>query len=109
MVVIVNFLHYSVFRLSIIFVGLVLLAPLLASSHLVPKGCSYLVYCLGEIAGCAGMVQSAGYSMSPAVALRFSILVFLSSVVLFVAGVFVFVWTCSACSCFEITKIFSCA
>ena len=75
--------------------GLVLLTPLLASSHLVLKGCSYLVSCLGEIAGCDGMVQSVGSTMSPAVALRFSILGFLSSAVLSVAGVFVFVWTCS--------------
>ena len=74
MVVIVNFLHYSVSRPSILFAGLLLLAPLLASSHLVPKGCSYLVSCLGEISCCAGMVQSAGSPMSPAVALRFSIL-----------------------------------
>ena len=77
MVVIVNFLHYSVSRPSILFAGVVLLTPLLASSHIVPKGCSYLVSCLGEIAGCAGMVQSAGSPMSPAVALQFSILGFL--------------------------------
>ena len=77
MTVIVNFIHYSVSRPSILFAGLVFLVPLLASSHLVPKGCSYLVSCLGEIAGCAGMVQSAGSPMSPAVAIRFSILGFL--------------------------------
>ena len=76
MVVIVNFIHYSVSCHSILFTGLVLLVPLLASSHLVPKGFSYLVSCLGEITGCAGMVQSAGSPMSPAVALRFSILGF---------------------------------
>ena len=76
MVVIVNFLHYSVSRPSILFAGLVLLAPFLASSHIFPKGCSYLVSCLGEIAVCAGMVRSAGPHMSPAVALRFSVLVF---------------------------------
>ena len=69
MVVIVNFLQYSVSRPSIIFAGLVLLAPLIASSHLAPKGFSYLVFCLGEIAGFAGIVQSAGSPMSPAVAL----------------------------------------
>ena len=88
MVVTVNFLHYSVSCPSILFAGLVLLTPLLASSHLVPKGCSYLVSCLGGIPGCAGMVQSAGYPMSPAVALQISILVFWSSAVLFVAGFF---------------------
>ena len=72
--VIVDFLHYSVSSLSILFVGLVLLAPPIASSHLVPKGCSYLVSCLGGIACCSGMVQSVGPPMIPSVALRFSIL-----------------------------------
>ena len=86
---------------------LVLLAPLLASSHLVPKGFSYLVSCLWEIAGFSGMVQSAGSHISLAVSILFSILVFLSSAVLFVAGVFAFVWTCSYCSCLESTKIVS--
>ena len=80
MVIIVNFLHYSVSCSSILFVCLVLLTSLLASSHLVPKGCSYLFSCLGEITGCAGMVQSEGSPMSPAVALRFSILGFFFSV-----------------------------
>ena len=76
MVVIVNFLHYSVSRPSILFAGLVLLAPLLASCHIFPKGCSFSVYYLGEIAGCTGMFQSVGSLMSPALALRFSIPVF---------------------------------
>ena len=108
MVVIVNFLPYSVSRPSILFAGLVLLAALLASSHLVPKVCYYLVSCLGEIAGCAGMVQSAGSPMSQAVELRFSIL-FLSSEVLFVDSVFALIWTFSSCSCLESIKIVSCA
>ena len=89
MVVIVNFMHYSVSRPSILFMGLVLLAPLLASSHLVPNGCSYLVACLGQMSGCVGMVQSTGSSMSTSAALQFIILGFLSSDVLFVDGVFV--------------------
>ena len=76
MVVIVNFLHYSVSHPSILFVGLFLLAPLLASSHLVPKGCSYLVSCYGEIVGFNVMVQSEGFTMSPAVSLQFRILCF---------------------------------
>ena len=76
MVVIINFLHYSLSRPSILFLGLFLLTPLLASSHIFPKGCSYLVSYLGGISGCAGMVQSAGSPMSTAVALWFRILVF---------------------------------
>ena len=44
---------------------------------------------LGEIAGCAGMFESAGSPMSPEVALQFIILVFLSSAVIFVAGVLI--------------------
>ena len=107
--VIVNFLHCSISRPFILFVVLVLLEQIIASSHLVSKGCSYLVSCLGEIAGCAGMVQSAGSPMIPAVALRFIIIGFLSSTVLFVAGFFVLVWNFSAGSCLEITKIVSCA
>ena len=91
MLVIVNFLHYSVSRPSILFAGLVLLAPLLISSHLVPNGCSYLVSYLGEIAGCAGMVQSSGSPVSPSVVLLFSTFGFFSSDVLFVDGVFVLV------------------
>ena len=35
--------------------------------------------------------------------------VLLSSDVLFVAGLFALVWTCSACSCLENTKFISCA
>ena len=77
MVVIVNFLRYSVSHPSILLLGLVFLAPLLASSHIFPKGCSYLVSCIGEIVGCAGMVQYAGPTMSPEVALLFVILSFL--------------------------------
>ena len=77
MVVIVIFINYSVSRPSILFVGLVLLAPLLDSSHLVTKGFSYLVSYLGEIAGCAGVVQSAAPPTSPEVALRFSTLGFI--------------------------------
>ena len=88
MVVIVHFLHYGVSRPSILFVGLFLLAPLLASSHIFPKCFSHLVSCLGEIVGCAVMVQSAGSPMSPEVSLQFSILGFLYSSVLFVASVF---------------------
>ena len=76
MVIIVNGLHYSISRPSILFVGLVILTPLLASSHIVPKCCCYFVSCLGAIIDCAGMVQSEGSPMSPAVALRFSILGF---------------------------------
>ena len=76
MVVIVYFLHYIVSCPSILFLGLVLLTPIIASSHLVTKDCYYLVSCLGKVAVCAGMVQSAGSTMSPAVALRFSILGF---------------------------------
>ena len=76
MAVIVNFLHYSVSCLFILFVGLFLLTPLLASSHLVPKVCSYLVSCLGEITGCAGMGQFMGPPMVTSVALRFIILGF---------------------------------
>ena len=38
MVVIVNFIHYSVSCTSVLFAVPVLLTPLLASSHLLPKG-----------------------------------------------------------------------
>ena len=109
MVVIVFFLHYSVSRPSTLFLGLVLFAPLLASSHIVPKGWSYLVSCLGSIKGCSGMLKYVGPPMSSTVALRFSIIFFLSSGVLFVDGVFALVWTCSSYSCLESTKIVSCA
>ena len=77
MVVIVNFVHCSDYRPSVLFVGLVLIAPLLAKYYLFLKVCHYLVSCLGEMLGCAGMVQYAGPTMSQAVALRFSILGFL--------------------------------
>ena len=96
MVVIVHFLHYSVSHSSILFVGLFLLVPLLASSHIVPKGCSYLVSCLGEIAGCAGMVHSERPPMNPSVALLFSIPFFLYSAVIFVADVFALIFNFSA-------------
>ena len=107
MVIVVNFIHYSVSRTPILFEDLVLLAPLLSFSHLIPKDWSYLVSCLGAIAGCAGMVQSAGSPMSSAVELLFSILGFLY-IVLFSLWLVFFVWTCSACSCLESTKIVSC-
>ena len=77
MMVIVNFLHYSISSPPILFTGLVLLVPLLASSYLVTKDLSYLVSCFGEIAGCASMVKSTGPPTSPSVALRFSFLCFL--------------------------------
>ena len=77
--VIVNFLHYSVSRPSILFMGLVLLAPLLTSSHIVTQCCSYLVSCFGEIAGCAGMVKSVGPPTSTTVALQFIFLCLLIS------------------------------
>ena len=76
MVVIVNFLHYSVSRASILFLGLVLLTPIIASSNISPKGCYYLVSCLGEIAGCTDMVQAMGSPMSLALALQLRILGF---------------------------------
>ena len=44
---------------------LLLLAPLLDSSHIVPKRCSYLVSCFGNIEGCAGIIKYAGPPMSP--------------------------------------------
>ena len=72
--VIVKYIHYSVSSPSILFRGLVLFAPLIAYSHLVPQGCSYLVSCFGEISGCAVMVKSAGPPMIPKVALQFSFL-----------------------------------
>ena len=55
------------------------------------------------------MVQSTGPPMSPAVALWFIILGFLSIAVLFVVGFFVLLWTFIAYSCLESTKIVSCA
>ena len=76
MVVTVNFFHYGVSCPSILFAVLVLLVPLLYLSHIIPKGCSHLGSCLGEIAGYAGMVHSAVSPMSTAVAIRFSILGF---------------------------------
>ena len=69
MTVIVNFIHYSVSSPSILFMGLVLLVSLLASSDLVPKCYSDLVSCFEEITGCGGMVKYAGPPMSLAVSL----------------------------------------
>ena len=109
MVFIVHYLHYSVSPPSILFAGLFLLTPLTDSSHLVPKGCSYLVSCLGKISGCAGMVQSTGYPMSPAVALWFSILNVLILCCYLCGWCFCLVCTCSARSWLKSTKIISCA
>ena len=77
MMVIVNFLHYSVSRPSILFVGLVLFAPIITSPHIVPKLFSQLVYCFGEIACYTVMVKSTGPHMIPSVELGFSFLCFL--------------------------------
>ena len=47
--------------------GLVLLVPLLTSSHLVLQGFSYLVSCIWVLAGWAVMVKTAGPPMIPEV------------------------------------------
>ena len=74
MMFIVNLLHYSFSLPSTLFMGLILVEKLLAFSHIDPKSFSSLVSFFWEIVGCAGMVKSAGPTMSPAVELLFSFL-----------------------------------
>ena len=72
--VIVNILLNSVSCPYILFMVIVLLAPIISSSHIFPKGLSYFVSCFGGIEGRDGMVKSEGPPISPAVALLFSFL-----------------------------------
>ena len=69
--VIVHTLLDSVSCTSILFMGLVLLVPLIASSHIFIQGWSYLVSCIWVSAGWAGTVNTAGPPMSLVVALWF--------------------------------------
>ena len=68
MMVIVNFIYYSVPCPSIICKGLFLL-KIIPSSHLVPQGYSYLVTYFWESEVCAGMVKAAGPPMNSSAAL----------------------------------------
>ena len=74
MTIIVNFLLNRVARPYTLFVGIVVLATLLASSHLVTQGCSYLVSYFWESEGCTGMFKAAGVPMIPAVEIQYSVL-----------------------------------
>ena len=67
---IVNILLNSVSSPSVLFLVLVLLVPLLDSSHIFLQGCSYLVSCLWVSSRCVGMVKTAGPPLSTAVSLQ---------------------------------------